>query len=148
MKIFLGADHNGFYLKKDINDYLAKHGYKVTDDGDLKLDPMDDYPVFAQKVVNEVLASDDEDPRGILVCGSGQGMMMAANRFKGIRACLGWDIEAVRASRNDEDSNILCIPSRVLKDKDAFHIITSWLDTPFAKAPRYIRRLKELDRMN
>lgn len=148
MKIYLGSDHNGFYFKQKIEDFLTKNNYLIDDLGDKKLDPQDDYPIFAQKVVNRVLASSDLDPRGILLCGSGQGMMIAANRIKGIRACLGWSVEAAKDSRNDEDSNILCLPAWVLDNNESFDIIKQWLDTPFSDAPRHIRRIRELDEMS
>lgn len=145
MKIYIGADHNGFELKEELIRLLSQNEYDVADEGDDVLNPDDDFPVFAAKVVNAVKASKDPDARGILICGSGQGMCMAANRFKGIRACLGYDRASVRASRNDEDSNILCLPSQVLKGTDAQYIVQTWLETPFANAPRYVRRNKELD---
>jgi ribose 5-phosphate isomerase B len=145
MQIFVGADHRGFQLKSRLITLLKRHGYEVADEGDEKLDPNDDFPVFAQKVVGAVLASSDHDARGILVCGSGQGMCMAANRFKGIRAALAFDKESARSARNDDDSNVLCLPASVLKTEDAGAIVQTWLDTPFAAAPRYVRRIKELD---
>jgi ribose 5-phosphate isomerase B len=147
MKIFIGSDHRGFYFKAALKQYLSKLQYDVYDDGDLKLDPNDDFPIFARRVVNEVLASDDEDSRGLLICGSGQGMLMAANRHKGIRASLGWNAESAREARNDEDSNILCIPAAMIESKEALDIIRIWLDTPFSKASRHVRRIKELDEL-
>ena len=147
MKIFIGADHQGFELKTKLLGILRSLGYEVADEGDGRLDPEDDFPVFAAKTVRALQASDDEDARGILICGSGQGMCMAANRFKGIRACLGYDRASVRSSRNDDDSNVLCIPAATLKTKDAEIIVQTWLDTPFAGAARFIRRIKELDEL-
>ena len=149
MKIYLGTDHRGFHLTNELVDFLKKHDFNVEDEGDEELNPNDDFPIFAKRVVVKVLASDDEDARGILLCGSGQGMCMAANRFKGIRACLGWDKEAARSSRNDDDSNVLCIPANVLeKDKkELWEIVETWLMTPFAKVPRYARRIIELDKI-
>ena len=91
MKIYIGTDHNGFELKNKLRDHLTKHGYDVIDGGNEKLDPNDIFPVFAAKVVNAMQASSDQDVKGILICGSGQGMCMAANRYKGIRAALAWD---------------------------------------------------------
>jgi len=123
MIIYIGSDHNGFHLKNNIKKFLGDKNYKFEDDGDEKLDPVDDFPVFAAKVVNSIKASQDDDPRGILICGSGQGMCMTANRFKGIRACLAFDSEAARASRNDDDSNIICIPARILNDESSLSII-------------------------
>ncbi len=148
MKIYIGADHEGFYLRNSLIKYLKRAGYDVIDDGDKHLNPEDDFPVFTHKVVKNVLTSDDEDPRGILICGSGQGMCMAANRFKGIRAALGYDREAARSSRNDDDSNILCLPARILEKDEANLIVETWLNTPFAAASRFIRRNKEMDELS
>lgn len=148
MKIYIGTDHNGFRLKTQLIEYLKRAGYDVVDDGDERLDPNDDFPVFAQKVVLDVLGSEDKDPRGILLCGSGQGMCMAANRFKGIRAALIYDRESARASRNDDNSNVACLPADVMNSKEASLIIETWLNTPFANAPRFVRRLKQLDELN
>jgi ribose 5-phosphate isomerase B len=148
MKIYIGSDHNGFHLKGVVKEFLTKNSYNYEDDGDEQLSPLDDFPIFAGKVVNAILSSDDENPMGILICGSGQGMCMAANRFKGIRACLAWDLESARASRNDDDSNIICIPARVLKDDTTITIIQTWLTTPFARSPRFIRRIIEMDDLN
>lgn len=148
MKIYVGTDHRGFSLVKDLVDHLKKEGYDVKDDGDLELKPEDDFPLFARRVVNDILASEDEEPRGILLCGSGQGMCMAANRFKGIRACLGWSNEAARSSRNDDDSNVLCLPADVVGESKEFTIVDTWLKTPFADAVRYRRRLYELDNLD
>lgn len=148
MKIYIGTDHNGFWLKTQLVDYLRKAGYDVVDDGDERLDPNDDFPVFAQKVVLDVLGSEDKEPRGILLCGSGQGMCMAANRFKGIRAALIYDRESARSSRNDDNSNIACLPADVMNSKEASLIIETWLNTPFSGAARFIRRLKQMDELN
>lgn len=145
MKIVMAADHNGFYLKNELSKELNKLGYEIDDAGDSQFDPKDDFPLFAARAVNELLAMGGGDNRAILICGSGQGMCMAANRFKGIRAALAWDTEEAVASRNDDDSNVLCLPSRVLTAEDALVIAKSWLETDFAKAPRFVRRINELD---
>ncbi|MFA5003886.1 MAG: RpiB/LacA/LacB family sugar-phosphate isomerase [Candidatus Saccharimonadales bacterium] len=146
MKIYVGADHNGFDLKAQIADHLKRSGYEVVDEGDEQLQPDDDYPQFAGRVVNAMLA-DGPGVYGILVCGSGQGMCMAANRYKGIRAALCWDIEEARAARNDDDSNVLCLSSRYTKPEDALAILQTWLNTPFAGAPRFKRRIQQLDEL-
>jgi ribose 5-phosphate isomerase B len=147
MKIYVGADHNGFYLKTSLVEYLKKAGYDIVDDGNLTLDPADDFPVIATKVVKDVLSSTDDDARGILICGSGQGVCMAANRFKGIRAALGYDRQTVRAARNDDNSNVLCLSALGLEKEAANVIVETWLNTPFANAVRYARRIKELDEL-
>ena len=147
MKIYIGADHNGFQLRNSLMKYLKQAGYDVVDDGDKKLDPADDFPVFAQQVVTDVLSSSDDSPRGILICGSGQGMCMAANRFRGIRALLGYDRESVRSARNDDDANVLCLPADILKKDTVNVLVETFLNTPFAAAPRFVRRIKEIDNL-
>jgi len=147
MKIYIGADHNGFEMKAALTEALRQGGYDVYDGGDEVFDPTDDYPKFAARVVTAMRISDDSDPRGILICGSGQGMCMAANRFKGIRASLCYDSESARASRNDDDANVLCLPARTIQEGKAEHIVREWLNTGFAGASRFKRRLKELDEL-
>jgi ribose 5-phosphate isomerase B len=145
MKIYLGADHNGFDMKARLGEFLRRAGYEVFDEGDKRLDPVDDYPQFAARTVAAIKASDDSDPRGILICGSGQGMCIAANRYRGIRASLCWDEAEARAARNDDDSNVLCLPARSIRINQAEAITKTWLDTAFAGAPRFVRRIKEID---
>lgn len=148
MKVFVGADHNGYHMRRALIEHLKRSGYDVVDDGDTELDPTDDYPIFAQKAVKDLRASGDPDPRSILICGSGQGMCMAANRYKGIRGALGYDHESVRSSRNDDDANVLCLPSRTLSQNDINALADVFLKTPFAAAARYIRRINEIDQLN
>lgn len=148
MKLFLGADHGGFYLKEKIFAYLAKHNYDVEDVGDSELDPKDDFPEFAQMAALRVLGEDEKlEPRAILICTGGQGMAMAANRFHGIRAAVIWDAFEARECRNDNDSNVLCLPARVVEADDGLWegILETWLNTPFAGAARYKRRNAQLD---
>lgn len=147
MTIYIGADHNGFIMKAKLVDYLHRSGYKVVDNGNDKLNPDDDFPQFAAKVVNAILSSSDPETFGVLLCGSGQGMCMAANRFKGIRASLVWNAQEAHMSRNDNDSNIICLPVRMLKTKELFSIVNTWLNTPFAGATRFRRRIKEIDQL-
>lgn len=149
MKIYIAADHQGHGLKQDVTMYLKKAGYDVEDVGDKEYRPDDDFPVFAARAVHKLLGSSDNESRAVLICGSGQGMLMAANRFKGIRAGLGYSIEAAKALRNDEDSNVLAMPAKLFKDEchDAYVIIEAWLNTPFANAARFVRRNKELDQL-
>ena len=119
MKIYLGADHQGFYLKENVFAYLAKHGYDVEEVGDDELDPTDDFPEFAQMAATKLMGDDSKDPRAILICGGGQGMAMAANRFRGIRASVIWDAYEAKMTRRDNDSNVLCLPARILEDDEA-----------------------------
>lgn len=145
MKLFIGADHNGFQYMQQIAEYLKKSGHEVVDKTDGTFDPEDDFPVFAGRVAAAVLA--EADTRGVLVCGSGQGMVMAANRFPGIRAGLGWCEAAARSSRNDEDSNVISLPSTLFGSDDWQKVLDVWLQTPFAKAERFIRRNREMDNL-
>lgn len=147
MKIYLGSDHNGYDYKQKIAGFLQKSGHEVIDEGDVTKNPEDDFPQFASKVVTALLADKDPDAKGMLICGSGQGMCMAANRFKGIRASLCWNLEEARSARNDDDSNVLCLSSKYLEMADVEAIITTWLATPFAGAPRFIRRLEQMDQL-
>lgn len=147
MKIFIGSDHNGFDYKNQLKSALTLAGHEVIDEGDLNLDPNDDFPQFAGKVVQSLLASGDLEAKGILICGSGQGMCMAANRHKGIRASLCWNLNEARAARNDDNSNILCLSSRYLSLEESGSIMATFLSTPFAAAPRFQRRIQQLDEL-
>lgn len=147
MKLYIGADHNGFELKRQLMDYLRHNGYDVSDEGDLTHDPEDDYPLFAAKVVTAMRASDDHNARGILICGSGQGICIAANRFKGIRASVCDNVEDARSGRNDDDTNVLCLPARIVNLSQAESIVKTWLDTGFAGAARFKRRIVQLDEL-
>ena len=146
-KIFIGADHNGFELKATLTEFLQRGGYEVIDCGDTEKHPDDDFPQFASKVVKAMEGDPSFNVKGILMCGSGQGMCMAANRFKGVRASLVWDAAQARNTRNDNNSNILCLPADLLEDDEPAWqgIIATWLNTPFAGAPRYVRRNAQLD---
>jgi ribose 5-phosphate isomerase B len=150
MKIYLGSDHRGFHLKEKLFAYLSKHDYDVEDVGDSELDPDDDFPEFAQMAALKVIGSEDQDPRAILLCGGGQGMCMAANRFRGIRAAVIWNAAGAKATRNDNDSNILCLPADLLEDDDEAWqgIVETWLNTPFANSARYKRRNRQLDELS
>lgn len=134
-------------MKEKVFAYLVKQGYDVEDVGDKGLDPHDDFPEFAQMAALRVLGDDTDDSRAILLCGGGQGMCMAANRFRGIRASVIWDAYEAKMTRNDNDSNVLCLPSRILeKDEQLWKdIVDTWLKTPFAAAPRYKRRNAQID---
>lgn len=148
MKLFIGSDHGGFYLKEKLQAYLSKRNIAWEDVGNKELSPGDDFPQFAQAAALKILSEDEKnDPRAILICTGGQGMAMAANRFRGIRAAVIWDSFEARECRNDNDANVLCLPARVLDDDAELwkDIVDTWLTTPFAGAARYKRRNQELD---
>ncbi len=147
MKVYIGADHNGFDFKQTLLEELTRAGYQVVDEGDTVRKPDDDFPQFAARTIGALKADPDNDAKAILICGSGQGMCMAANRYKGIRASLVWNVEEARASRNDDDANVLCLPARYISTEDAVSLTETWLRTPFAGAARFKRRIKELDNL-
>ncbi len=148
MKIFIGADHNGFELKGKLMEYLQTRGYEVVEAGNATLDPNDDFTQFASQAAKSLLESGDPEAKAILICGSGQGMCMAANRFKGVRASLIWNENEARAARNDSDSNVMCLPSHGLTDfNQVIALVEVWLKTPFLGADRFSRRIKQLDEL-
>ena len=150
MKIYLGSDHRGFLLKEKVFAYLVKNNYEVEDVGGRELNPDDDFPQFAQAAALRVIGDESDDPRAILICGGGQGMCMASNRFKGIRASLLWDEHEAKMTRNDNDANVACLPGRILEQDFAKcqRIVDVFLQTPFAEAPRFNRRNQQLDHLN
>lgn len=150
MKIFVAADHQGFQLKENVVGYLREQGYEVEDVGNTEYDAGDDFALFAQAAARRVLETPaEEEPRGILLCGGGQGMAMAANRFKGIRAAVIWDPFEAKMTRNDNDANMISLPARILQDDESKwkEIIDTWLTSPFAGEERYVRRNQELDQV-
>lgn len=150
MKIYLGSDHAGFHVKEELFAHLVKRGFDVEDAGNKQLDPNDDYPQFAYQTTTKLLGSEESDTRAILICGSGQGMCIAANRVRGIRASVIWDVEGAKETREDNDSNVLCVPARALEkqgEEAIFAIVDAWLDTPFSGAPRHLRRIKEIEEL-
>ena len=149
MEIFVGADHRGYELRKDIMAYLSRMKYDVTDVSSKSLDPDDDYPQFGYAVAMKVLGSTDDDPRGIVICGGGQGVAIAANRVTGVRAVVVTDEEDAKHSRIDNDANVLSLSADRFENdpQEAYDIIETWLKTPFSGAPRHQRRIQELDEL-
>jgi len=137
VKIVLGSDHGGFALKKEIAQFLAQAGHEVSDVGCHSEDSVD-YPDFADKVCAEVI--EGRALRGILVCGTGIGMSIAANRYRSIRAALCHESFTARMSREHNDANVLCLGDRVLGVAIALDIVKTWLETEFAGG-RHQRRI-------
>lgn len=139
-KILLGSDHGGFKLKNIIIDYLNKQGYKTEDLGCYSEESCD-YPIIAQAMAKKIQES---DLKGILVCGTGIGMSIAANRYKGIRASHCTDTFTARMTRMHNDSNILCLGERITGAGLALDIVDIWLKTEF-EGGRHTRRLEMLE---
>ncbi len=148
--MYLGSDHRGFHLKEQVFAHLSKDKHDVVDVGNKTLDKGDDFPEFAAMAAIKLLGDEDDQAKAILLCGGGQGMAMAANRFRGIRASVVWDEYEAKQARHDNDSNVLCLPARVLEGEKADWqaIVDTWLKTPFAGAPRFVRRNHQLDELN
>ncbi|MDP4038657.1 MAG: RpiB/LacA/LacB family sugar-phosphate isomerase [bacterium] len=142
MKVFFASDHAGFEAKDALINSLRKK-YEIIDLGPDKLDPNDDYPVYAQKLSEAVIKTPDS--MGILTCGSGEGMAIAANRLKGIRASVVWNEKVAQETRNDNDSNVLSLPAWFLTNNQMIKIAKTWLKTPFSNVQRHIRRIRQIE---
>ena len=140
---YIGADHRGFKLKESLKSYLQEIGAAFEDMGATVYDPNDDYPDFAIVVAQKV-SEDPENNRGILICGSGVGVDITANKIKGIRSALIHDAAQARASRNDDNTNVLSLASDFISEEKAKEIIKIWLETPFSGLERYARRLTKI----
>ncbi len=140
--VFLGADHAGFDLKNSIKEHLELQGFHVEDLGAHTLNPSDDYPVYAEKVAEAVLSHPNSF--GILACGNAEGIMIAANKFDGIRAGIGYSKEAAATMRQDDNANILSLPGRLQTNDDPLAITDIFLTTPFSNKARHRRRLQQL----
>jgi ribose 5-phosphate isomerase B len=145
MKIFLGADHRGYELKEKIARWLFDMEYACRDLGALSLDPSDDYTKYAEEVASMVAAN--EGSRGVLLCGSGVGADVVANKFDGIRASIGKDVAQVEAGRNDDNMNVLVIAADFTDERDAKAMLIAFLETKFAGKARYERRLQEIEKI-
>ncbi|HOK64074.1 MAG TPA: ribose 5-phosphate isomerase B [Bacillota bacterium] len=140
MKIALGSDHAGYDLKNRIKDFVETLGYEPYDLGPYSQESVD-YPDFAVKVAHAV--RDKQCDLGILVCGTGLGMAIAANKIKGIRAVTCSDTFSARCSREHNDANILCIGARVVGEGLAMDIVKTWLESEF-EGGRHLRRVNKI----
>ncbi len=144
MPIYIGADHRGFQLKEYLKKTLKDRGDEVVDVGNDHYDENDDYPDFAQKAAAEVLKNPEAN-RGIVICRSGAGVAMAANRFKGIRAALALNAEQAVLTKEDDDSNVLALAAGFLTEEEAKEIVFKWLAAEFSKGENHLRRIKKMD---
>ena len=140
--IIIGCDHGGFELKEMLKGELEKRGLTVKDAGAFSVDSEDDYPMIISRVAGSV--SDGTYPRGIVICGSGIGASITANRFKGVRAALCNSVEMAKLSRNN--ANILAIGARLTPEKTVLEILDTWFSTEF-EGGRHERRTAQLDNL-
>jgi ribose 5-phosphate isomerase B len=139
-KIIIGSDHAGFRLKRAIKNYLKELGYENEDIG-TDSEESCDYPDFAYKVAAKVA---ETGGRGIIICGTGIGSCIAANKVKGVRAALAFDEYTARMSREHNNSNVLCLGERTTREEMAKKIVKIWLETPFSNEGRHRRRVEKI----
>ena len=143
MKIGIGSDHAGFEYKERIKLLLRELGHDVRDFGTNSTEPVD-YPIFIRPVAEAVAKGEVE--RGIVLGGSGNGEAMVANRLRGVRCALCWNLETARLGREHNDANVLSLGQRMLPVDLALEIVRIWLTTPFAGG-RHLERIREIDRV-
>ena len=143
MKIALGSDHAGYNLKEKMKEYLASQNNEVKDFGTYSSDSCD-YPDFAKPVAESVAKK--EYDRGIVVCGSGVGVSITANKVPGIRAVIAYNEEIAKQSREHGDCNVLALGEKYMDFESAKKIVDIWLKTPFSNDPRHIRRINKIER--
>ena len=146
MMIHLGADHRGFELKERIKKSLMDEGYEVSDAGAVLKDQNDDYTDFATAVAEKV-GRNEQSSRGILICGSGAGMVVMANKFRRVRAAMGFSTDRVFDARHDDDVNILVLAASFTEYEPALAMVKVFLQTPFSNEDRYQRRLDKIARI-
>jgi len=140
MRVAIGSDHAGFALKEEVKEYLVCAGVEVGDMGTVSRDSVD-YPDYAEKVA--IAVRDGNADLGILMCGTGIGVCIAANKVHGIRAAPAWNPEIARLSRLHNDANVLCLPGRYMDPTLAIEIVKVWLATPF-EGGRHQRRVDKI----
>jgi ribose 5-phosphate isomerase B len=142
MKIYLGADHRGFDLKEKIKNWLVESGHQVEDCGANELILRDDYVDFTADVAKKV--TNEQGSRGIVICGSSAGVNITANKIKGIRCSVGFNIGQVKAARNDDNINILALASDFTFLEDAKVLIDTFLQTAYDPTDNHARRLEKI----
>lgn len=145
--IYLATDHAGFELKEKVKEFLKKERYEVEDFGAYQLHPDDDYPDFISKAAEAV--SKDPQSKAIILGGSGQGEAIVANKFPGVRAVVyyGNNAEIIKLSREHNNANILSLGARFVSEDEALKMVKLWLETPFSKEERHLRRIEKIKNM-
>jgi ribose 5-phosphate isomerase B len=142
MKLALGSDHAGYVMKRALVEWLQKQGYEVEDVYPEKYDPQDDYPDAAAAVARAVASGRAE--RGVIICGSGVGASVAANKIKGVRAGLCHDTYSAHQGVEHDDINVICLGSRVIGEATAQEVLTAFLRARFSGEERHRRRLDKV----
>lgn len=142
MNIYIGADHRGFALKEDLKMFLEASQYSVEDVGAHEIDSNDDYPRYAYTVAQKV--KEDEGSRGIVICGSGEGVAIVANKVRGIRASACYTVELATSARAHGDNQVLSLSADGTDEDTARAIALAFLTTDFSGEERHVRRLEEI----
>lgn len=142
--IYLGSDHRGFELKEIFKSYLKDNNIPFVDLGPVSYVGDDDYPEYSEKVGRAITSPED---KGVLICGGGHGVCVAANKIKGIRASVVNSVESARSGRSDDNLNILCLAADFTPKDQALEILKTFLNTPFSNAERHVRRLGAVARL-
>ncbi len=145
MKVFIGSDHRGYELKEKITKWLFEWGYEFMDLGAHSFDGGDDYTKYASQVASLVV--ENKNSQGILLCGSGVGVDVTANKFDGVRASIGIDAEQVKRGRTDDDMNILVIAAEHTSEHETKEMVKAFLETKFDEKARHVRRLQEIKKI-
>ncbi len=140
LRLAIGSDHAGFELKESILAFLQENGFEVKNFGTYTADSVD-YPDFVHPIACAVEAS--EFDFGIVICGSGQGVCMTANKYLGVRAALVWNNEIASLTRQHNDANVICLPARFISDADAKEMVLTFLSTNF-EGGRHLRRVEKI----
>jgi ribose 5-phosphate isomerase B len=143
MKIAIGSDHAGFRYKQTIKEFLGRLGHTIIDLGTDSEAPVD-YPLFIRPVA--LMVAKGEAERGIVLGGSGNGEAMTANRIRGIRCALCWNVESAKLARRHNDANMLSLGQRMMTEQLAIEIVRVWLETPF-EGGRHVRRIELIDQL-
>ncbi|MBU0457783.1 MAG: RpiB/LacA/LacB family sugar-phosphate isomerase [Nanoarchaeota archaeon] len=143
-KIYIGSDHAGFNFKEKIKRWLEKKNISYIDVGNHEFDPNDDYPDYAVLVAKKVVATKS---LGILICGSAQGVCIAANKIKGVRAAIPFSLKEARISREHNDANVICLSGWYFHFHTATRMIEKFLATSFSKEPRHVRRVDKIRKL-
>jgi len=144
MVIYIGGDHRGFALKESLKDYLKQNGYEVVDVGAASFEEGDDYPDYAAAVSARISSDAYGASRGIVICGSGVGVCIVANKYPNVRAGLVLNSDQAYLAKNDDDINVLCMASDFTDEASAKMIVASWLQTTFSGEERHKRRLRKI----
>jgi len=143
VKLVVGADHAGFQLKEEVRAYLAKSGHEVLDLGAYQVEPLDDYPDFAERVGEAIVAG--EAPRGVLICGSGVGVCVASNKIPGIRAGMCHDTYSAHQGVEHDDMNVLVLGARIVGTSLAYELVDAFLKAKFiSNEERFTRRYRKV----